>query len=260
MSSAKIASLIDEAVAKAKEDSDFAAALKADPQQTVKETFNYALSDAEADEFIAGVMRQLLEEMIEQRRASSASGTDDDDPVGDALKTAFSAAVDGARELYRQARPLAQDAYDRAADANKRFVDAIGEANGRAADEFEDLYDKTKPVVEQTVSETVGTAEKAYRRVMPLFEDAFDHTVSTMENAYRKTRPVVEEVTEQATARAEEVYRKTRPLMQNAAKRIRRDMDTAFARGREARGGDKPVDVEVVEDETRDSDESKDEA
>ncbi|MGN0035108.1 MAG: hypothetical protein ACI364_05220, partial [Coriobacteriales bacterium] len=124
MPSAKIASLIDEAVAKAKEDSDFAAALKADPQQTVKETFNYALSDAEADEFIAGVMRQLLEEMIEQRRASSASGTDDDDPVGDALKTAFSATVDGARELYRQARPLAQDAYDRATDANRRFVDA----------------------------------------------------------------------------------------------------------------------------------------
>jgi vacuolar-type H+-ATPase subunit H len=247
MSSEKIASLIDQAVQKAKVDNEFAAALKADPQKTVKENFNYVLSDTEADEFIEGVMRELLEEMIEQRRASSDS--DKEDPLGDALKTAFNATVDGASALYKQARPLAENAYDRANESRKRTVDAMHDAHERAIDELEQTYSKAKPIVDEAVSEAVGVAESTYQKVKPVVREAMDNAVSDVENAYHKTRPVVEDVTERATARAEDVYRKARPFMRDAAERVHKDLDTILSRDKHTNGApaEEPIDVETHE-------------
>lgn len=227
MPSEKVKKLIDESVEKSKTDLEFAAALKANPQKAVKDTFNATLTEKQADEFIEGVMRKLLEEMIVERREGGDSL--DSDKIAAAVKTAFDAAVDGAHEMYRQMQPIARDAYKKASapvkTAYENTSSVLKEQSSKLVDDAEDTYKKTKPIAEEAVSNVVEGAEDIYRKSKPIVEGAMNQAVDDAETAYQKARPMVEEVTEKASARAEEVYRKTKPLMEDAANRVRKDLD-----------------------------------
>ena len=103
MDSEKLNELIGKAVEKAKSDPGFAASLKSDPRQAVADAFDETLSDEEANDFVEGTMRELLESLISEHRSSDSS-----EDATKALKSAFDAIIDGANSFFEKAEDVAE--------------------------------------------------------------------------------------------------------------------------------------------------------